>query len=135
MGELANELAVSEERNRQLKNMLDEKVRSQQEILAQEENSQRLRAELESDELRYQLRAMSIELGWKQSLEGKSYDYRDNRDKKDLRRSQLFEENFLIVKVPSGLVGRIIGHGGYKINELQDQSGAKIKVSKLEKLT
>ena len=39
MGELANELAESEERNRQLKNMLNEKVRNQEEILAQEENS------------------------------------------------------------------------------------------------
>jgi predicted PilT family ATPase len=37
-------------------------------------------------------------------------------------------ENALIVKVPSGIVGRIIGRGGSKINELQDQSGARIKV-------
>ena len=67
MGELASELAVSEERNRQLKDMLDEKVRSQEEIIAQEENSQRLRAELEKEiaELKNQLMAQSIELQYK----------------------------------------------------------------------
>ena len=67
MGELASELAVSEERNRQLKDMLDEKVRSQEKIIAQEENSQRLRAELEKEiaELKNQLMAQSIELQYK----------------------------------------------------------------------
>uniref|UniRef100_A0A0N8BTU9 RNA helicase n=1 Tax=Daphnia magna TaxID=35525 RepID=A0A0N8BTU9_9CRUS len=38
--------------------------------------------------------------------------------------------NTLIVKVPSGSVGRIIGRGGAKINELQDQTGARIKILK-----
>ena len=47
--------------------MLDEKVRSQEEIIAQEENSQRLRAELEKEiaELKNQLMAQSIELQYK----------------------------------------------------------------------
>ena len=35
MGELASELAVSKERFRQQKDMIDEKFRSQEEILAQ----------------------------------------------------------------------------------------------------
>ena len=67
MSELASELAVSKERNRQLKDMLDEKVRSQEEIHAQEENSQRLRDELEKEiaELKNQLMAQSIELQYK----------------------------------------------------------------------
>ena len=67
LSELASELAVSKERNRQLKDMLDEKVRSQEEIHAQEENSQRLRDELEKEiaELKNQLMAQSIELQYK----------------------------------------------------------------------
>lgn len=34
----------------------------------------------------------------------------------------------LIVKVPSSCVGRIIGRGGAKIAELQEKSGARIRV-------
>lgn len=37
--------------------------------------------------------------------------------------------NSRIVRVPSGRVGAIIGRGGSKINELQDRSGARIKVN------
>lgn len=50
-----------------------------------------------------------------------------NRFEPESRHSQS-SANTLIIKVPSGSVGRIIGRGGVKINELQDQSGAKIKV-------
>ena len=35
----------------------------------------------------------------------------------------------IVIRVPSGTVGRVIGKGGSKINELQDQTGAKIRVS------
>lgn len=46
---------------------------------------------------------------------------------REKRQSQPFGDA-LIIKVPSGSVGRIIGRGGSKINELQEQSGARIKV-------
>jgi hypothetical protein len=52
---------------------------------------------------------------------------RQNNFESENRQSQP-SGNALIVKVPSALVGRIIGRGGSKINELQDQSGARIKV-------
>ena len=54
-------------------------------------------------------------------------DDRDNRDKKDLQSQQ--EENLLIVKVRSALVGCIIGQGGSNIKQLENESGAKIKVT------
>ena len=38
----------------------------------------------------------------------------------------------LLIKVPSGAVGRIIGRSGAKINELQEKSGARIKVNREE---
>jgi polyribonucleotide nucleotidyltransferase len=35
----------------------------------------------------------------------------------------------IVIRVPNGSVGKVIGKGGAKINELQDQTGAKIRVS------
>ena len=121
MGELASELVVSEERNRQVKDLLDEKVRSQEKIIAQEANpSQQRRAELEKEiaELKNQLMAKSIEL---QRMETKSDS--DENDSVTLGQSQS-----LIVKVPSLMVGYIIGKKGSRIQHLQDKSGAEIKV-------
>lgn len=53
--------------------------------------------------------------------QGNSFDSREKRQ------TQSFGDA-LIIKVPSAVVGRIIGRGGSKINELQEQSGARIKV-------
>lgn len=40
------------------------------------------------------------------------------------------DEPSTLIKVPSRFVGRIIGRGGSKINELQSESGARINVTK-----
>jgi hypothetical protein len=63
---------------------------------------------------------------WQQSSSFEPHRRQHNFDSEN-RQSQP-PENALIVKVPSGIVGRIIGRGGSKINELQEQSGARIKV-------
>lgn len=60
--------------------------------------------------------------------QGNSFDSRE-------KRSSQPSGDTLIIKVPSSCVGRIIGRGGSKINELQDQSGARIKVSSFSKIT
>lgn len=40
------------------------------------------------------------------------------------------DDSATVIKVPSKFVGRIIGRGGSKINDLQFESGAKINVTK-----
>ncbi len=67
LDELGSKLTISEERNNQLQGMLDEKVHSKEEILALEEKSQRLKADMEREiaELKNQLMAKSIELQYK----------------------------------------------------------------------
>ncbi|RZC37020.1 DEAD, KH 1, Helicase C, and/or SNF2 N domain containing protein [Asbolus verrucosus] len=45
-------------------------------------------------------------------------------------RRQNQDENATLIKVPSKFVGRIIGRGGCKINDLQFESGARINVTK-----
>ena len=50
-------------------------------------------------------------------------------DSQHRERQQPAAGSTIIIRVPNGTVGRVIGKGGAKINELQDQTGAKIRVS------
>lgn len=51
-------------------------------------------------------------------------------DYEDRKKNRYDDENGETLKVPSRCVGRIIGRGGSKINDLQYESGAKITVTK-----
>ena len=72
-------------------------------------------------------RGSSSNQGSNQSNHWKSQDRLPVRQSEYQRESSL--SNATIIQVPSSDVGKIIGRGGSKIKELQEKSGARIKVS------